>query len=115
VCAGVYTLWDSQRFIYVGMAGRSLSAEGAVGRAERRIVHRPLFQNRKSRIWWSGDQFCVYLVDSSARLSVSQLMGSQWPRPHANPASSAPGNLRRIAVRAKQKAADLYTLGRFSC
>ncbi|MGZ5378480.1 MAG: hypothetical protein ACXWD8_10790 [Mycobacterium sp.] len=27
IAAGVYTIWDSGRFIYVGMAGRGLAAE----------------------------------------------------------------------------------------
>jgi hypothetical protein len=27
VAAGVYTIWDHDRFIYVGMAGRGLAAE----------------------------------------------------------------------------------------
>jgi hypothetical protein len=64
VTAGVYTIWDADRFIYVGMAGRALRPEDldspdeprkAKGLRDRRNSHA---SGRRS-----GDQFCVYVCD----------------------------------------------------
>jgi len=64
VCAGVYTIWDCQRFIYVGMAGRSLSSEGllaARNAGKLTGLYSRLASHASGRR--SGDQFCVYLGD----------------------------------------------------
>ena len=62
--AGVYTIWRSGEHIYVGMAGRGLSAGDIAARSEH---------GRKTGLWSrleshasgrrSGDQFCVYVSD----------------------------------------------------
>jgi hypothetical protein len=65
ISAGVYTIWQESLFLYVGMAGRSLSAEDiirhgnkpskAIGLSSRLDMHAT---GRRS-----GDQFCVYVSD----------------------------------------------------
>ena len=58
---GVYTIWDAQeRFVYVGMSGRSI----ITGQTRRR--NRPTASIRASRAMPAdvgGDQFCVYVMD----------------------------------------------------
>jgi hypothetical protein len=52
----VYTIWDrSDRFIYVGMVGRSAASAGGAGPFGRLASHA---SGRRS-----GDQFCVYICD----------------------------------------------------
>lgn len=66
ISAGVYTIWQDNRFLYVGMAGRSLTAEEIT---QRRAGPNPkptglydrLRSHRSGRR--SGDQFCVYVAD----------------------------------------------------
>lgn len=67
VAAGCYTVWhDDGRFVYAGMAGRGLSAEGIV---EARGVPRRRMLGLKDRLdshkngRRSGDQFAVYVFD----------------------------------------------------
>lgn len=63
VAAGVYTIWHGDAFLYVGMAGRSLTAErAAAGRPTKRSG---LFSRLGSHAGGrrSGDQFCVYVAD----------------------------------------------------
>lgn len=62
--AGVYTIWDSDELVYVGMSGR--------GRTSAQI-HRAARDGKKVGLWTrlnshasgrrSGDQFCVYVCD----------------------------------------------------
>ena len=66
VAAGVYTVWESDRFLYVGMAGRNLTSatvEGfrASGDKRRRGLADRLRSHASGRR--SGDQFCVYICD----------------------------------------------------
>ena len=66
VAAGVYTVWESDRFLYVGMAGRNLTSatvEGfrASGDKRRRGRADRLRSHASGRR--SGDQFCVYICD----------------------------------------------------
>jgi len=64
LAAGVYTIWQQDKLIYVGMAGRSLTAEHvAAGRAasKRGGLFSRLSSHAAGRR--SGDQFCVYVAD----------------------------------------------------
>jgi hypothetical protein len=75
VTAGVYTIWDDDRFIYVGMAGRGLGAEDLDSPDEPRKtegLRNRLNSHASGRR--SGDQFCVYVCDRFVvpRLTVDQ-------------------------------------------
>jgi len=64
VAAGVYTVWENDRFVYAGMAGRSLTEEAIVnGRAGKHMkgLRQRLASHAAGRR--SGDQFCVYVAD----------------------------------------------------
>lgn len=77
VAAGVYTIWQADRLIYVGMSGRSLTTEHiATHRLEKSKKKRGLSTrlNSHARGRRSGDQFCVYVAD---RLVLSQLTPEQ--------------------------------------
>jgi hypothetical protein len=59
--AGVYTIWHvDDRFIYVGMSGRGMTAE-----TKRRNTPQGLYTRLQSHASGrrSGDQFCVYVAD----------------------------------------------------
>lgn len=62
--AGVYSIWEEGRLVYVGMSGRGASAEQVM---ERKSADRDwglksrLKSHRAGRR--SGDQFCVYVGD----------------------------------------------------
>ena len=62
--AGVYSIWDDCRLVYVGMSGRGATAEQVL---ERKALGREwglksrLKSHRAGRR--SGDQFCVYVGD----------------------------------------------------
>ena len=59
--AGVYTIWHKDgRFIYVGMSGRSITAE-TPRRNTPQGMHTRLHSHASGRR--SGDQFCVYVAD----------------------------------------------------
>jgi hypothetical protein len=75
VAAGVYTIWDDDRFIYVGMSGRAMLVDGT----------EPPDEPTKARGLWtrlnshasgrrSGDQFCIYICD---RFVVPRLTSQQ--------------------------------------
>jgi hypothetical protein len=60
-CAGVYTIWhDDGQFMYVGMSGRSITAESAPAASPSGLRTRLCSHFRGGR---SGDQFCVYVAD----------------------------------------------------
>ena len=62
--AGVYTIWDGDRFIYVGMAGRGMAptAEEAPDEPKKaKGLWTRLNSHASGRR--SGDQFCVYICD----------------------------------------------------
>jgi len=65
IAAGVYTVWDGDDFIYVGMSGRGWSVDDI--RRMRRDGHKTtgLFTRLNSHASGrrSGDQFCVYVCD----------------------------------------------------
>jgi hypothetical protein len=66
VCAGVYTIWQGDKLLYVGMAGRALTeAQIALERQANRRSPRGLFSRLKSHAAGrrSGDQFCLYVCD----------------------------------------------------
>lgn len=66
VAAGVYTVWDGERFIYAGMAGRGLTAQAiSAGSQAQPPTVKGLRQRLASHAAGrrSGDQFCVYVAD----------------------------------------------------
>ena len=75
VAAGVCTIWDHDRFIYVGMAGRGLSAED-IDAPDEPVKAKGLLSRLHSHATGrrSGDQFCVYVCD---RFIVPHLTGEQ--------------------------------------
>jgi len=75
IAAGVYTIWQDHRFIYVGMSGRAMTREAT----------EPPDEPKKAKGLWtrlnshatgrrSGDQFCVYVCD---RFVVPRLTSEQ--------------------------------------
>jgi hypothetical protein len=64
VAAGVYTIWEEGRLIYVGMAGRGLVAND-IDAPDEPVKAKGLWTRLNSH--WSGrrsgDQFCVYVCD----------------------------------------------------
>lgn len=75
VAAGVYTIWQGTRFIYVGMSGRGMKATDTEAPDEPKKA-KGLFTRLKSHENGrrSGDQFCVYVCD---RLIVPNLTRAQ--------------------------------------
>lgn len=75
VAAGVYTIWDAARLIYVGMAGRSMRAD-EIDSPDEPVKAKGLWTRLKSHASGrrSADQFCVYVCDRFVvpALSVDQ-------------------------------------------
>jgi hypothetical protein len=88
--AGVYTVWDGDRLLYVGMSGRAMTAEDLEVSPNGRVVAKGLWTrlNAHASGRRSGDQFCVYVCD---RFVVPALT------PSHNNTSSAPGGCRWTA------------------
>jgi len=65
ICAGVYTIWRDQELIYVGMSGRSMTAESITEHRTANLRARGLSTRLKAHASGrrSGDQFCVYVGD----------------------------------------------------
>jgi hypothetical protein len=63
--AGVYTVWEGDRLLYVGMSGRAMTAEDLEvidgGRIKAKGLWTRLNTHASGRR--SGDQFCVYVGD----------------------------------------------------
>lgn len=62
--AGVYTIWQNRRFIYVGMSGRAMTFDDAEPPDEPRKV-KGLWTRLNSHASGqrSGDKFCIYICD----------------------------------------------------
>jgi hypothetical protein len=75
VAAGVYTIWQRDRLIYVGMSGRGMRDTDTEAPDEPKKA-KGLFTRLKSHATGrrSGDQFCVYVCD---RLIVPDLTRAQ--------------------------------------
>jgi hypothetical protein len=63
---GVYTVWDGDQFVYVGMAGRGMVARinessQALASKKTRGLRDRLRSHASGRR--SGDQFCIYVFD----------------------------------------------------
>ena len=58
--AGVYTIWQDDLLVYVGMSGRGITVDTPVRAAPQGIFTR-LGSHAGGRR--SGDQFCVYVAD----------------------------------------------------
>lgn len=75
VCAGIYTVWDGDDFLYAGMAGRKLTRQaienGHVSTKEQGLRKRLAAHAAGQR---SGDQFSVYVAD---RFVLKSLSGTQ--------------------------------------
>jgi hypothetical protein len=63
--AGVYTVWDGERLLYVGMSGRAMTAADLEVSPNGRVVAKGLWTrlNAHAAGRRSGDQFCVYVCD----------------------------------------------------
>jgi hypothetical protein len=63
--AGVYTVWDGDRLLYVGMSGRAMTAADLEVSPNGRVVAKGLWTrlNAHAAGRRSGDQFCVYVCD----------------------------------------------------
>jgi hypothetical protein len=65
VAAGAYTVWEGERLVYAGMAGRSLTEEAILEHRNdpTRVtgLRSRLASHASGRR--SGDQFCVYVAD----------------------------------------------------
>jgi hypothetical protein len=74
--AGVYTVWDGDRLLYVDMSGRAMTAEDLEVSPNGRVVAKGLWTrlNAHASGRRSGDQFCVYVCD---RFVVPALTPSQ--------------------------------------
>ncbi|MCX5042442.1 hypothetical protein OG921_04540 [Aldersonia sp. NBC_00410] len=64
VAAGVYTIWDDSRLIYVGMSGRAMTTEDTQA-PDQPTKAKGLWTRLNSHAQGrrSGDQFCVYVCD----------------------------------------------------
>jgi hypothetical protein len=73
---GVYTVWEGDRLLYVGMSGRAMTAEDLEVSEGGRVVAKGLWTrlNGHASGRRSGDQFCVYVCD---RFVVPDLTPSQ--------------------------------------
>jgi hypothetical protein len=70
--AGVYTIWEGPRFIYVGMSGLAKNAEQiaqAKLAGKKKMLRERLGSHASGRR--SGDQFCVYVSDRLVIASLS--------------------------------------------
>jgi hypothetical protein len=65
VAAGVYTVWEGETFLYVGMAGRTLTRETIAEKLSARSRPTGIVDRLGSHALGrrSGDQFCVYVCD----------------------------------------------------
>lgn len=73
VAAGVYAIWDQDKLIYCGMAGREFDKSVSAGRIKVGLVNR-LGAHANGRL--SGNQFCVYVAN---RFVIPSLQPEQLP------------------------------------
>ena len=79
VAAGAYTVWEGERLVYAGMAGRSLTEEAILEHRNdpTRVtgLRSRLASHASGRR--SGDQFCVYVADRFVlpRLDPEEIQG----------------------------------------
>jgi hypothetical protein len=78
VAAGVYSVWENGRFIYVGMSGRGLAAED-IDAPDEPVKAKGLWTRLDSHASGrrSGDQFCVYVCDRFVVPSLSDEQQTQ--------------------------------------
>jgi hypothetical protein len=74
VAAGAYTVWEGDKLVYAGMAGRSLTAGSIMDHRNdpTRVtgLRSRLASHASGRR--SGDQFCVYVADRLLLLRLDQ-------------------------------------------
>ena len=72
--AGVYTIWEGDKFVYVGMSGHAKDA-AQIAEAKRigkkKMLRERLGSHASGRR--SGDQFCVYVSDRLVLASLTEL------------------------------------------
>ena len=72
--AGVYTIWEGEKFVYVGMSGRAkdrAQIEEAQRIGKKKMLRERLGSHASGRR--SGDQFCVYVSDRLVLVSLTDL------------------------------------------
>lgn len=76
VTAGVYTIWQNDLLVYVGMAGRKITSEMVNNHYNNHKRPKGLYSRLKSHASGrrGGDQFCVYICD---RLVLKELTADQ--------------------------------------
>jgi len=74
IAAGVYTVWEGARFIYVGMAGRGLSEDDIRRKREQGEKKKALCSRLGSHASGKrgGDQFCLYICDRFVIASLNR-------------------------------------------
>jgi hypothetical protein len=83
--AGVYSVWEGDRLLYVGMSGRAMTAEDLEVSPNGRVGAKGLWTrlNAHASGRRSGDQFCVYVCDrfgwSVASQERCKRLGTQAP------------------------------------
>jgi predicted house-cleaning noncanonical NTP pyrophosphatase (MazG superfamily) len=100
VAAGVYTIWEGDTFVYVGYAGRDLTAKdiaNADQKSRKAIGLRDRLDHHASGAR-SGDQFCVYVCDRYVLAALSDSDRSQIKD----------GDLRLLNARTRQHIRDHY-------
>ena len=77
--AGVYTVWEDDRLLYVGMSGRAMAAEDLEVSDSGRVVAKGLWTRLNSHASGrrSGDQFCVYVGDRFVVPSLTPVQQQQ--------------------------------------
>jgi hypothetical protein len=102
--AGVYTVWDGDRLLYVGMSGRAMTAADFEVSPSGRVVAKGLWTrlNAHAAGRRSGDQFCVYVCDRFVVPALTPPSSDSWPpagcrwmtSPEPSSATTLPTGLR---------------------
>ena len=78
---GVYTVWEGDRLLYVGMSGRAMTAEDLEVSEGGRVVAKGLWirLNNHASGRRSGDQLCVYVGDRLWSRALLHPNSTSWP------------------------------------
>ncbi len=79
VAIGVYTVWESDRLLYGGMAGDKLTKDKVIELRKHRNNRKGLYERLASHASGrrGGDQFCIYVCD---RLVLPSLTAEEIAR-----------------------------------
>ena len=74
VAIGVYTVWDHDRFLYVGIAGTALTKDDVRKAKHKKAKSKGLYNRIKSHRQGvrGGDKFCIYIGDRFVLPSLSR-------------------------------------------